>query len=235
VRAFNGVAGAPSNEAVVTIGTVACVPPAPTDFWGRTNGSSILLEWSRSTAGCEPTTYVIEAGSRSGASDLANFTTGTRSIIYTANGVAGGTYYLRVRASAGGTSTSAPSNEIVLSVRAVAPLDLVGTWTGTIPAGPSIGQTATLRINQPGVELVGQYSDTAGGAGVLYGFVTDSSPRVSFDVNNCPACPYLGFQSFGFVGDPVISGGVVTAIDGYFRTGSMTNAPGTPMRLTRRS
>jgi predicted phage tail protein len=61
------------------------------------------------------TTYIIEAGSRSGAADLANFATGSGVTSFAATGVLAGTYYVRVRAS-NTAGTSAPSTEVTLIV-----------------------------------------------------------------------------------------------------------------------
>jgi hypothetical protein len=60
------------------------------------------------------TSYVIEAGSRSGAIDQANADIGNYTS-YTASPVPPGTYYVRIRAIVNGVPTAA-SNEVVVNV-----------------------------------------------------------------------------------------------------------------------
>jgi hypothetical protein len=103
----------PSEEIRVVVGT-ACVLSPPTGLSSVVNGGTVSLSWIASV-GCPITRYIIEAGSASGLRDLANFSTSTATS-YTASGVGNGTYYVRVRAG-DGNNVSAPSNEIVVSVR----------------------------------------------------------------------------------------------------------------------
>src|SRR5439155_15865978 len=94
-----------------------------------------------------PTTYVIEAGSATTRSDLANFRTNSVALTFTAGGVANGTYYVRVRA-ANSAGVSAPSNEAVLTVGSSAPgtlSELIQRFTfraqsGVIPVGSTMSQ-----------------------------------------------------------------------------------------------
>src|SRR5262249_25211866 len=62
-----------------------------------------------------PSTFVIEAGSRQGASDLAVLVTGDAGHTFTANGVASGVYMVRVR-SVYPDHESGASNEIAVVV-----------------------------------------------------------------------------------------------------------------------
>jgi hypothetical protein len=74
----------------------------------------VTLQWS-APVGALPTTYIIEAGSTPGGTNLANFSTGGTATIFSASGVGAGTYYVRVRA-ANAIGTSPPSNEVILIV-----------------------------------------------------------------------------------------------------------------------
>lgn len=119
VRARNsgGVSGA-SNEIVVNvIGTVSCagVPNAPTALTGSVLGTSVTLTWTAAASGCAPTGYIIEAGSASGQSNLASFSTGSVATSYSTSGVPSGTYYVRVRA-ANNAGQSGVTNELTLTV-----------------------------------------------------------------------------------------------------------------------
>ena len=64
--------------------------------------------------GPAPSTYVVEAGSTSGASDIAAFDTGSAATAI-GGAVAPGRYFLRVRARVG-SATGPPSNEVVVDV-----------------------------------------------------------------------------------------------------------------------
>jgi hypothetical protein len=119
VRARNseGVSG-PSNETVVVVGGGGgcnAAPGAPTGLVATSSGSTVSLSWAAPGGGCPPQTYYIEAGSAPGLNDLADFSTGNPSTVFTAGGVGNGTYYVRVRAATPG-GKSAPSNEATLVV-----------------------------------------------------------------------------------------------------------------------
>ena len=91
-------------------------------------GTSVLLTWAAPLSGGAPSAYLIEAGSAPGLSDLAKLSTPSSNTTFTADGIAAGTYYVRVRA-AGPAGTSAASNEAVL---------LVGAARCTQAPGPAI-------------------------------------------------------------------------------------------------
>jgi murein DD-endopeptidase MepM/ murein hydrolase activator NlpD len=93
---------------------VASGGAAPVNLTGSVSGSTVTLTWT--AAGPEAALgYVIEAGSRAGLSDLANFDTGNAAVSFTTTGVPTGTYYVRVRLRAA-SGISAPSNETTLTV-----------------------------------------------------------------------------------------------------------------------
>ena len=118
IRANNSAGqSGPSNEFQVVVGTTTpCVTlNAPTGLSSTVTSTTVVLSWSAPAAGCAPTTYIIQAGSTVGTSNLANFSTGSTATTFTATGVAAGTYYVRVAAAIPGT-LSAPSNEISVTV-----------------------------------------------------------------------------------------------------------------------
>jgi hypothetical protein len=114
---FSSATGCPTATGMLRVqGRVAALaaPGASGNLAGSVSGSTVMLTWAQASA--EPaTSYVIEAGSSSGASDLANFDTGNTATTFTTTGVPPGTYFVRVRGrnSAG---SSAASNEVVLIV-----------------------------------------------------------------------------------------------------------------------
>lgn len=125
----------------------ATAPGAPENLMASVNGSTVNLGWLGPTTGDRPTSYVIEAGSAPGASDLAVFDTGTPGGGFTATSVGAGTYYVRVRAK-NAAGTSGPSNEVTIVVGGAGP----GPCTGA-PGAPGgllnsvSGSTVTLTWN----------------------------------------------------------------------------------------
>lgn len=109
---------APSNEIVVVVsGAGGCnIPPAvPTGLATSSNGSNVTLTWQTPAVGCPPTSYIIQAGSTPGASNLANFSTGNTATSFSTSGVGAGVYYIRILA-ANGAGTSGPSPDVALVV-----------------------------------------------------------------------------------------------------------------------
>jgi predicted phage tail protein len=171
VRAANGAGtGPPSNEVALRVGPTP--PDAPSGLTGSASGSTLTLSWTAPAGGGAPTQYVIEAGTASGLSNLANLPTGSIATQFAASGVADGLYYLRVRASNGG-GTSAPSNEIAVRVGPPAPgapSGLTGSATGSTVmlswTAPSTGGPAAAYLLEAG---------TAAGLSNLANFSTGSA------------------------------------------------------------
>jgi hypothetical protein len=90
-------------------------PGAPGSLVATSTGSSVTLTWTAPTSGDPVLAYTIEAGSSSGAANLASFSTGNSATTFSATGVGSGSYYVRVRAT-NTAGTSAPSNEALLVV-----------------------------------------------------------------------------------------------------------------------
>ena len=114
VRAANDDAkGPPSNEVVVTI-DATCLrqldPPSPLTY--GVTGSTVTLNWSRLP---EAESYVIQAGSAPGLSDLADRDTMNPALSFVATNVQNGTYYVRLRGK-NRCGTSGPSNEVAFTI-----------------------------------------------------------------------------------------------------------------------
>lgn len=110
----NGVSAA-SNEVTVIVGNGCTAPPAaPTNLVATASGTTVNLTWLPPPG--NPTSYVVEAGSASGASNLVNSDLGSSATSYRAQNVARGRYYVRVR----GTNSCGPggaSNEVMVLVQ----------------------------------------------------------------------------------------------------------------------
>jgi hypothetical protein len=116
LSAAGAAQSAPSTEIAFVIGGCATTPNPPTSLRGSVSGSTVTLAWDRPATGCAPTSYLLQAGSTPGASNLANSAVAGTSL--TATGVGNGTYYIRV-ISVNAVGGSAPSNEVVATVGAV--------------------------------------------------------------------------------------------------------------------
>ena len=144
VRGLNtGGTGPPSNELVVTVAHSGCTnaPNAPSGLNSTVSSGTVTLAWNAPAGGCGPTSYVLQAGSATGLSDLATFNTGSHATNYVARGVSARTYYLRVLA-ANAYGQSGRSNEIIVTVRsATAPrFSQLGDLIVRLDDGSSIGQ-----------------------------------------------------------------------------------------------
>jgi hypothetical protein len=110
---------APSNEVVAVVNGASCAaaPAPPTNLTANVIGTSVTLIWTPGSGGCPPTSYILQAGSAPGASNLAVLTLPAAVLGATAPP---GVYYVRVLAQ-NGALVSAPSTEIVVTVGGAAP------------------------------------------------------------------------------------------------------------------
>jgi predicted phage tail protein len=102
-----------SDEIVVPVGVVVR-PGAPRALSAQVSGSTVTLSWLAPATGGSVASYVLEAGSVSGASNYARQSIGGATT-FSASHVPQGRYYVRVRAqNAGGDGP--PSNEATVVV-----------------------------------------------------------------------------------------------------------------------
>jgi hypothetical protein len=153
--------GAAAQTRVLTAG--ASAPGAPGTFFGAVSGSTITFTWTAPTSGDPVATYVLEAGSASGLSNLANAAIGTATS-YVAGGVPAGTYYVRVRAqNAAGVSSA--SNEVAVTVGSSGCTS--STSVPTAPTGvtaSAIGSNVTITWVAPAGCTITFYNILAGSA-----------------------------------------------------------------------
>jgi hypothetical protein len=122
------------DRATVTI--VDCTAPAaPTGLSATASGNAVTVSWNASNGANE---YVVEAGTATGSSSLANMSVGNLTRV--TGTLPNGTYFIRVRArSRCGTSTA--SAEVTVQVGSTAPPAPTPTPTPT-PTRPSVGPTS---------------------------------------------------------------------------------------------
>jgi hypothetical protein len=140
VRAANGAnASAPSGEATLVVGGCS-MPGAPAGLTGSVNGTTVSLSWG-SVAGA--TSYVLEAGTAPGQSNLAVLDLGSATTLTATAGA--GTYYVRVKAK-NACGTSVASNEFTLTVPGGTCAFTVNPMTPSVPSG---GGGVTVGVTAP--------------------------------------------------------------------------------------
>lgn len=118
VRGVNAYGvGPPSSEVTLIVlanGATAPAPPQGLEAW--TIGSRLTMTWTDSSAGPTPTSYLVEAGTASGASNVAIVGVTSRNFVFET--VPPGFYFLRVRSLFAGL-ISAPTAETMIVVGGV--------------------------------------------------------------------------------------------------------------------
>ena len=164
-------------------------PSPPAGLSAAASGNSVTLTWNAPPSGSAPSTYVIEAGSSSDLSDLARVSTGSPATTFSASGVAAGTYFVRVRAN-NTAGTSAPSNEVSISVGCQAPPSPSG-----LRATAGSGGAVTLTWNSGGASAT-SYVIEAGTSPGAASIVSDTgSPATSLTTVAGPGTYYVRVRS----------------------------------------
>jgi hypothetical protein len=120
-------------------------PGGPANLSAVVTGDSVTLAWSAPTSGDPVLSYVLEAGSASGASNLATLVTSTATM-FSATGIGAGTYFVRIRAQ-NSAGLSVASNEIVVVVGSQGCATAPNTPVGL--GGTLVGASLTLVWNPP--------------------------------------------------------------------------------------
>jgi hypothetical protein len=113
VRATRGGGTGSTSSRVAVVAPAPSTPPAaPEELAATVVGRVLRLSWALGGGNAE--SYVLEAGTSSGAANIATFDTGTLDTDFTA-AIPPGTYYLRVKAR-NSFGASGPSNEVTFVV-----------------------------------------------------------------------------------------------------------------------
>ncbi len=155
--------------------SVAVTPGPPSALGAAVLGRDVTLNWTPPAGGAPVTGYRLEAGSSSGAADVATFGTGTA----TSTGVGGvpdGRYFVRVRAESHGI-LGPPSNEVEVLVEAncSAPPQAPGGLSHAVAAG---GLVTLAWTPPPGAVAYRVEAGSASGASNL-ALLQTTSPGLS--------------------------------------------------------
>jgi predicted phage tail protein len=168
VRAVNDVGtSAPSPEASVTVVEPSPIPGPPANFVVLTLGRTVAFSWTPASIGSPATTYVIEAGSGPGLSNLATLDTGGAGTSFSVPNVPPGTYWVRVR-GANAAGPGAPSQDVSL---------VMGVSGGCVGL-PGMPVLLTPVVSGNNVSLTWS-APTAGGAPTSYVLGAGTGPGLS--------------------------------------------------------
>jgi hypothetical protein len=113
VRALvNGTPGEASSEMILTVPSTPTAPQPPAALTGSVSGGVVSLSWGAAAGNAE--SYVIEAGTAPGLTNLAVFDTGVLDTQFLAP-VPSGTYYVRIRGK-NANGLSGATNEVMIVV-----------------------------------------------------------------------------------------------------------------------
>lgn len=110
LRAVNAVGAGPASSEIQVLVGCAAAPTAPAGLTHAATGAMVTLQWG---AAAGATSYVLEAGSASGAANVGAASVGSVTGLTVA--APSGTYFVRVRAQ-NSCGSSVPSNEIAVIV-----------------------------------------------------------------------------------------------------------------------
>lgn len=116
VRAVvTGASGLPTTDVMINSGNVPAPPSEPSSFSATGSNGTVTLTWAAPLFGPAATSYVVEAGTATGLSNITVFNTGGSGTTLVVPGVPPGTYYVRIRA-VNALGVSPPSFERVLTM-----------------------------------------------------------------------------------------------------------------------
>ena len=225
VRSVNsaGVSGV-SPETSAVVGNAALIPGPPSNFAVTTVGAGAVFTWSPPAVGAAVATYIIEAGSGPGASNLAVVPTGSAATSFHLPVVPPGTYFVRVR-GANIAGIGAPTQDVAFTMG--------GVSCTTAPGAPVLltpvvaGSTVTLSwIGPPAGDPPSSYVVMAGSASGVNNIATFDTLSASTSF----AAPVPNGTFFVRVASRNPCGDSAPSNEMSFTVGTV--APGAPSLLT---
>lgn len=174
---------APMRSWVIEPSSPATIGGSPLGYAQTPGGlpANVTLAWDAPESG-EAESYVVEAGTAPGLSNVGVFDTGVRDTSVFVAGVPPGTYYVRVRAK-NAAGVSAPSNEIAVEVGSDAAVEAGACGPPAAPAAvTSSTHGATVTVTWARSQGAATYAIEAGsapGASDLFNGDIGPSPSVS--------------------------------------------------------
>lgn len=92
-----GAVSTPTADVMINVGNVPAPPSPPQNLSHSRVGATVTFTWSAPAIGTA-TSYILEAGTAAGLSNITSFNTGSAAATFVVPGVPPGTYYVRVRA-----------------------------------------------------------------------------------------------------------------------------------------
>jgi glucose/arabinose dehydrogenase len=188
------------------------LPQPPSDVRAVVSGSTVTISWAPPATGAIPTAYQLEAGSSTGAANLAIVAAGASQTSLTFPGIPAGSYFVRVR-SVAATGVSLPSNEIVVVVGS-------GSCVGAPPSPTNLaasvnGRTVTLAWGVPstsdGPNTFTIEAGSSTGLANLAMLILDGSAR-SFSVVAPPGTYFVRIRGRNTCGVGPVSNEVVVTV-----------------------
>lgn len=186
-------------------GATTALPSVPLNLQATVVGSQLTVSWSPPASGAPISSYLLQAGTGPGLSDLFDGAIGPITSISAA--LSSGTYYVRV-AARNGAGTGPTTADVVASVGRAAP-GAPGNLTATVA-----GSLITLNWLPPGSGgAVSDYSLQAGTApGLANVFSGVIGPVTSLSANAPPGEYYLRVYARGPGGTSPASNEVVASV-----------------------
>jgi hypothetical protein len=202
------------------------IPHAPGALMAAVIGSDVTLTWTTPAGADSATSYLLEAGSRTGLADLVNADTRSPLQALTITNVPPGTYFVRVRVR-NANGTSAPSSEVAVTI----PADCL-TAPGT-PSGLTAivsGTTVTLTWQPPATACPATAYTVEGGSAP--GLTNLASFSTGTAVTSFTATSVPGGTYYVRVKATNAGGASGASNEVSFSVGACATAPAAPAALT---
>jgi hypothetical protein len=194
-------------------------PGSPAGFAASANGVVAALSWNPPSGGGSVTDYLIEAGTASGATNVATVAVGPTVTSYSVTG-APGTYYVRVRARNG--CGSAVSNEVFLTLASTCAVPGAPGAPVAAVAGSQVALTWTAASGAT------SYLFEAGSSSGLANLVNMPVTSASLSANAPPGVYYVRARGQNSCGTGPVSPETVVSVGGCTAPGSAS-----PLAFTR--